>query len=109
MKDGGIRPIWVGYTLRRLAAKCANSHVFTARSNELKPVQVGVGVSGGAEAAVHAVRRFVVTLEDDNVLVNLDFANAFYTNRRDSLVGTTAEQTQYCTNSFWSPTRAKPS
>ena len=25
-KDGGIRPITVGYTLRRLAAKCANSH-----------------------------------------------------------------------------------
>ena len=24
-KDGGIRPIAVGYTLRRLAAKCANS------------------------------------------------------------------------------------
>ena len=49
--------------MRRLAAKCANSHVIKARSNELKPIKVGVGVSGGAEAAVHAVRRFVETLD----------------------------------------------
>ena len=55
-KEGGIRPIAVGYTLRRLAAKCANSHVFKRRSEELQPVQVGAGVPEGAEAAVHAVR-----------------------------------------------------
>ena len=42
-KDGGIRPIAIGYTLRRLAAKCANSFVIARRSNELKPIQVGVG------------------------------------------------------------------
>ena len=65
--------------MRRLAAKCANSHVIKARSNELKPIQVGVGILGGAEAAVHAVGRFLETLEDDNVLVKLDFANAFNT------------------------------
>ena len=29
-KDGGIRPICVGYTLRRLAAKCANSFVIAS-------------------------------------------------------------------------------
>ena len=64
----------IGYTLRRLAANCANKQVIKAKSNELKPIQVKVGVSGGAEAAVHAVRRFVETLEDGNVLVKLDFA-----------------------------------
>jgi hypothetical protein len=42
-KDGGIRPIAIGYTLRRLAAKCANSFVIAKRSSELKPTQVGVG------------------------------------------------------------------
>jgi len=52
-KDGGVRPICVGYTLRRLAAKCATSHVIS-RSQVLQPQQFGVGVSGGAEAAVHA-------------------------------------------------------
>ena len=69
--------------MRRLAAKCANNHVITARSSELKSIQVGVGVSVGAEGAVRAVRRFVETLEDDNVLVKLDFENAFNTIRRD--------------------------
>ena len=31
-KDGKVRPISVGYTLRRLAAKCANSHIITKRT-----------------------------------------------------------------------------
>ena len=53
-KDGGIRPIAVGYTLRRLTAKCANSFVIKRRSEELQPTQIGVDVSGGAEAVVHA-------------------------------------------------------
>ena len=91
--DCGIRPIAIGYTLRRLAAKCANSHAITARSKVLKPVKVGVSISGGAEAAVHAVRRFVETIEDDNVLVKLEFANAFNTIRRDSILETKAEKT----------------
>ena len=43
-KDGGIRPICVGYTLRRLAAKCFNSHIITKRSQALQPQQLGVGV-----------------------------------------------------------------
>jgi len=50
-KDGGIRPITIGYTLRRLAA---NSFVIARRSSELKTIQVGVKVSGGVEAIVHA-------------------------------------------------------
>jgi len=55
-KDGRVRPITVGYTLRRLAAKCANNHVIERRSKALQPQQLGVCVAGGAEAAVHAVR-----------------------------------------------------
>ena len=42
-------------------------------------MQVGVGVSGDAEAAVHAVIRFIETVKDDNVLIKLDFVNAFNT------------------------------
>ena len=81
-KDGGIRHIAAGYTLRRRAAKCANSHVIKRRSEELQPVQVGAGVPGGAEAAGHAVRRLVNLMPDDHVLVKLDFTNAFNTVRR---------------------------
>ena len=36
-KDGRVRPIAVAYVLRRLAAKCANSHVIKDRSKILQP------------------------------------------------------------------------
>ena len=48
-KGGGVRPIAVGYVLRHLAAKYANSHVIEQRSRALQPRQVGVGVAGGAK------------------------------------------------------------
>jgi len=85
-KDGGIRPIAVGYTWRRLAAKCANSYAVTRLSHLLAPIQLGVGIPGGAEAAVHATRRWVTTMPKDSILVKLDFTNAFNTLRRDSLL-----------------------
>ena len=50
-KDGGIRLIALGYTLRLLAAKCANRHFIEHHSSELSPIQVGVGVSGEAKAS----------------------------------------------------------
>jgi hypothetical protein len=51
-KDGGgLRPIAVGETVRRVAAKCA-SHTATKLFTEiLAHIQVGCGVKGGAEAA----------------------------------------------------------
>jgi len=56
-KNGDIRPIAVGYTLRRLAAKCANVCVIASPTvASLAPLQLGVGVPGGAEAAIHATR-----------------------------------------------------
>ena len=85
-KDGGVRPITVGYTLRRLTAKCANNHVIERRSKALQPQQLGVGVAGGAEAAVHAVRRLMSNLPDDHVIVKLDFSNAFNCIRRDLIL-----------------------
>ena len=71
-KDGGIRLIAVGYTLRCLTAKCANSFVINRRSKELQPTQFGVGVSGGAEAVVHATRRLMSSQPDNHVFVKLD-------------------------------------
>src|SRR6218665_2719898 len=77
------RPIAVGYTWRRLAAKGANSHAVSRLSQLLGPIQLGVGIPGGAEAAVHATRLWVTTMPEDSVLVKLDFTNAFNTLRRD--------------------------
>ena len=89
-KDGGVRLIAVEYTLRRLAAKCANAYVIKRRSEELQPIQVGVGVSGEAEAAIHAMRRCVSTMPDDHLLVKLEFSNAYNTVRWDAVLETVA-------------------
>ena len=61
-RTGGIRPIAIGYTLRRVAAKCANAYATAVLADYLQPIQVGVGTPGGCEAAVHATRRLLLLL-----------------------------------------------
>jgi hypothetical protein len=85
-KDGGLRPIAVGYTLRRLAAKIANFYATTIMSASLSPLQLGVGTAGGMEAAVHATRQYLHQLTDESAIVKLDFKNAFNSLRRDSML-----------------------
>ena len=55
-EGGGVRPIAVGYTWRRLAGKVASRRVSDRAAALLAPRQVGFAVPGGAEAAVHATR-----------------------------------------------------
>ena len=88
---GGVRPIAVGCTLRRLVAKCAGSLVREEMGELLSPKQLGYGVKRGAEAAVHAARMFVQGLNDDQVFVKLDFTNAFNTLRRNKMLLATEE------------------
>jgi len=85
-KDGGIRPIAVGLTLRRLVAKVACRITAIKFADILKPKQLGVGVKGGAEALVHAARRFVDFMPESHSFVKLDFVNAFNTLRRDCMI-----------------------
>lgn len=89
-KSGGIRPIAIGYTLRRIAAKCANNYAITALGNKLLPLQLGLGTSGGCEAAVHATRRFISVLPADYVIAKLDFSNAFNNLHRDVMLSAVA-------------------
>ena len=84
-KCGGLRPIAVGETLRRLVAKCISKAVINKAKNILQPVQLGVGVRGGIEAAVHAAHICVSTSTSPIVMAKLDFTNAFNTIRRDSV------------------------
>ena len=58
-KDGGVRPIAVGLSLRKLVAKVACHSVSDRCAAVLKPRQLGVGVKGGAEALVHGSRRYL--------------------------------------------------
>jgi len=57
----------------------------------LWPQQLGVGVSGGVEAAVHAARRLVVNLPHHHVVVKLDFWNNNV--RRDLILDNIAAHT----------------
>ena len=85
-KEGGIRPIAVGSVWRRLASKCASTYAIRATRDLLAPRQVGVGVPGGAEASVHASRRFIDSLKTNQFFFKLDFSNALNTPRRDSML-----------------------
>ena len=85
-KSGGVRPIAVGCVLRRLIAKCAVSFSVSKLVSYFSPRQLGVGIHGGCEAAVHAARRFLSTLDEGSVLAKLDFSNAFNCIHRDAVL-----------------------
>lgn len=85
-KTGGIRPIAIGYTFRRIAAKCANNFAISSLGDKLLPLQLGLGTPGGCEAAVHATRRFLLNMPDDYVIAKLDFSNAFNCVHRDTML-----------------------
>ena len=87
-KDGGVRPIAVGETLRRLVSKCLNFAVRKDAESTLAPSQVGVGVRGGCEAAIHSVRSVVDLHGSDSslCLLKIDFKNAFNLVSRQSVI-----------------------
>jgi hypothetical protein len=75
--DGGLRPIAIGLAVRRLFSRVACAAVREQAASLLAPRQVGIGISSGAEAAVHAARRFLASAPSGSGLLKLDFANAF--------------------------------
>ena len=87
-KDGDIRPIAIGNVFRRLASKIAAKHVIQELRRQLPLVQLGVGVSGGCEAAAYDVHAYVQSpvLPGNNVLVKLDMKNVFITVRLDNFL-----------------------
>ena len=85
-KDGGIRPIAVGCTLRRLVAKLACGSVHERLSAYLSPIQLGFGVPHGAKAVVHVARQYLSNLPADCFIMKLDSTNAFNSIRRDRML-----------------------
>ena len=69
-------------------------------SSYLSSIQLGFGVPVGAEAAVHSLRRYVNTMGDDDIIVKLDFAYAFNTLGRDTLMETIESSFQKFIASF---------
>ena len=85
-RSGGVRPIAVGRTLRRLVAKVACLSVVDEMAELLSPRQLGYGVKGGAEAAAHEARNFLQNLSDGSAMVKLVFRNAFNSIHRDRML-----------------------
>ena len=67
--NGGVRPIAVGETLRRLAAKCVHEATLNAVSAYLLPTQVGVKVPNAAELVARKVKTWRQEVPQDEVIV----------------------------------------
>lgn len=85
-KDGGVRPIAVGGTFRRLASKLVCKKIAPHLKDLFQPYQLGFGSPGGCEAAVHAVRTFLSHDNEADVLLKVDVKNAFNCIDRSSLL-----------------------
>ena len=87
--QGGVRPIAIGGTLRRLVAKAAVSLLQPEIEPKLFPFQLGVSIPSGAEVIVHTARSFCAAKmisPDPIAFLKVDFENAFNTIRRDKLL-----------------------
>lgn len=100
-KDGGVRPIAVGSTLRRLATKVGAWPLSSGIGETLRPVQVGVSSKGGCEAAVHAARRYSRDALHRRVLFKVDMANAFNSLRRDVFLAAAREKARSLYRLLW--------
>lgn len=87
-RDGGLRPIAVGDTLRRLVGKCLAHSVKEQAQARLEPTQVGVGTPGGAEAVIHVVRDWFRRHSTDptRVALKIDMENAFNSIDRQAIL-----------------------
>ena len=93
--DGGVRPIGIGFTLRRMIAKAVSFLMFDSFGTALRPVQFGVGTKSGCEVAVHATRRFLLSnLCNPQAPFKLDFKNAFNSLHRDRFLAMIHESFQ---------------
>lgn len=77
--DGGLRPIAVGVTWRCLVGKVLAALASGDVRTYLKPLQVGVGTTGGCEAVEHVVRQWLGrnSTDKDRVFTMMDLSNAF--------------------------------
>jgi hypothetical protein len=77
--DNGIRPIAIGCTWRRLAAKYLISQTKEEFKNFFEPCQLGIGTSNGLEAIIHSARKMIELNANnpDFVVFQVDFKNAF--------------------------------
>lgn len=84
---GGIRPIAVGNTWRRIAAKLTCRRVSSKLLNTFQPNQLGVGIKNGVEAGGHTARIYFKSKHKSiRVFLKIDIKNAFNELRRDVML-----------------------
>jgi len=79
-KGGGVRPIAVGEVIRRLTSRLCCLAVRPSLPGVFIPYgQVGVGIPGGLETAIHVTRRYISQHSSDTSLglLKIDMKNAF--------------------------------
>ena len=88
-KKGGVRPIAVSEILRRLIAKCLVKEAKSEAIELFDSIQLGVGVSGGAEAIIHSAKityEKILNAESNEGVLQIDFRNAFNSVKRSHLL-----------------------
>ena len=80
----GVRPIAIGALWLRLVDKCAMA-VGADLGKAMAPLQMGVGVSGGAQCVGHAVKAGIAA-HPDHVTLQIDCKNAFNSLCRTSML-----------------------
>ena len=80
-KDPGLRPIGIGEVLRRIIGKIVVYILKSELQEDAGELQMCVGIEGGCEAGVHAMREI---FQDDNThgIIQVDANNAFNTINR---------------------------
>ena len=86
--DGGLRPIAIGNTLRRIASKCAGSKALSERQNFFGNVQVGCGTKRAAEITAHSFRNLIERNDNTKctVFLKIDFKIAFNSLNRETML-----------------------
>ena len=72
--DGGIRPIAIGSTFRRLVSKLICQTIKNDSGIFFSPLKLGFATPMGCEKIIHAVRSYLHTNENsDEILLKLYF------------------------------------
>ena len=99
-KEGGIRPIAVGTTLRRLITKAGLKPISHELGVHFRPTQFGFHSKGGSETAAHAARHYLTKNTQEKVFLKLDIKNAFNCMNRDIILQRVKERMPSLFNLF---------
>ena len=75
--SGGLRPIAIGEVFYKLATLRAQQLTSPVAAELLQPIQLGVGVSGGCEIAIHTLQHALTQPSEPFAALSIDFRNAF--------------------------------